>query len=64
MGQWVGAQRQVKVTKKTQKYPHLWRSPRERQTENEKRFFSMSTRRLAESIEGLNSSLALAAGDL
>jgi len=27
-------------------------------------FFSMSTRRLAESVEGLNSSLALAAGDL
>jgi len=26
--------------------------------------FSMSTRRLAESVEGLNSSLALAAGDL
>jgi len=30
---------------------------------NEKRFFSISTRRLAESVEGLNSSLALAAGD-
>ena len=27
-------------------------------------FFSMTTRRLAESVEGLNSSLALAAGDL
>jgi len=27
-------------------------------------FFSMSTRRLAESVEGLNSSLVLAAGDL
>jgi len=27
-------------------------------------FFFMSTRRLAESVEGLNSSLALAAGDL
>jgi len=27
-------------------------------------FFSMSTRTLAESVEGLNSSLALAAGDL
>jgi len=27
-------------------------------------FFSMSTRRLAESVQGLNSSLALAAGDL
>ena len=29
-----------------------------------KTFFSISTRRLAESIEGLNSSLALVAGDL
>ena len=27
-------------------------------------FFSISTRRLAESVEGLNNSLALAAGDL
>jgi len=27
-------------------------------------FFSMSTKRLAESVEGLNSSLALAVGDL
>ena len=27
-------------------------------------FFSMLTRRLAESVEGLNSSLALAAGNL
>jgi len=31
---------------------------RKRQTENEKRFFSSSTRRLTESVEGLNSSLA------
>ena len=33
-------------------------------TKNGKRFFSISTRRLAESVEGLNSSLALAAGEL
>ena len=37
--------------------------PREPQTENKKIFFSISTRRHAESVEGLNSSLALAAGD-
>ena len=62
MGQWVGGQ--VKVAKKMQKHPHLWRSSSKRQTKNEKMFFSMSTRRLADSVEGLNSSLALAGGDL
>jgi len=32
--------------------------------QKQKNFFSMSTRKLAESVEGLNSSLALAAGDV
>ena len=41
----------------------LWRHLQKTPTENEKLFF-MSTTRLAESVEGLNSSLALAAGDL
>jgi len=40
----------------------LWRHLQKTPTENKKFFFSMSTRRLAESVEGLNSSLA--AGDL
>jgi len=44
--------------------PSLWRYLQKTPTENEKRFFLMSTGRLAESVEGLNSSLALAAGDL
>jgi len=30
MGQLVGAQGQVKVAKKMQKYSHLWRSPSKR----------------------------------
>jgi len=48
---------------KNAKTPHLWRFPQ--QTPNQKQiFFSMSTRRLAESVGGLNSSLALAAGNL
>jgi len=47
-----------------QNMPSLLRHLQKTPTENEKRFFSMSTRRLAESVEGLNSSLALAAGDL
>jgi len=33
-------------------------------TENEKNFFSISTTRLAESVEGLNSSLAQSPGGL
>jgi len=64
MGQSVGAQGQVKVVKKMQNTPTCDIPPSKRQTKNEKKFFSMSTRRLAESVEGLNSSLALAAGDL
>jgi len=38
--------------------------PSEPPIESEKRFFSILTTTLAESVEGLNSSLALAAGDL
>jgi len=63
MAQWVGAQGRPTVSKNKQKHPHVWRSPREPKTENEKNFFSILTRRLVESIKGLNSSLALAAGD-
>jgi len=37
--------------------------PANAKPKTKKFFFSMSTRRLAESVEGLNSSLALAAGD-
>ena len=40
----------------------LWHHLQKTPTENEKRYFSMSTRRPAEPVEGLNSSLA--AGDL
>jgi len=47
-----------------QNMPSLWRHLQKTPTENEKRFFSMSTRRLAEAVKGLNSSLALAAGNL
>ena len=49
---------------KKQKHPHLWRSPQQMPNQKQKNFFSMSTRKLAESVEGLNSSLALAAGDV
>jgi len=39
MGQWVGAQGQVKVAKKCKNTPTCDVRPSERQTENEKRFF-------------------------
>jgi len=45
-----------------QNMPSLWCHLQK--TPTEKRFSSMSTRRLAESVEDSNSSLALAAGDL
>jgi len=41
----------------SQKHPHWWRSPRKLPIKNEIFFFD-STTRLAESVEGLNSSLA------
>jgi len=63
-GPWVGAQGRPKVAKKRQYQSHLWRSPPENpKPKTKKIFFSISTRRHAESVEGLNSSLALAAGD-
>ena len=39
MGQWVGAQSQVKVAKKMQKHPHLWRSPQRTPNQKQKKFF-------------------------
>ena len=59
-----GAQDQAKMAKITQKHPYLWRSPQKAQTQNEKIFFSILTTRLAESVEGLNSSLAQLPGEL
>jgi len=49
---------------KNAKTPPLVTSPQQTPNQNQKNFFSMSTRRLAESVEGLNSSLALAASNL
>ena len=55
MAQWVVAQGQVKVAKNTLTCGFPARKP---PTENKIIFFSISTTRLAESVEGLNSSLA------
>jgi len=49
---------------KNAKTPPLVTFPSANAKPKTKKFFSMSTRRLGESVEGLNSSLALAAGDL
>ena len=65
MGQWVGVQGKVKAAKKKQKHPHLWRSPKRTPNRKRKTFlFSISSRRLAESVDGLDSSLAQSAGEL
>ena len=64
MGQWVGAQGRTKVTKISKTCALIVTSPPENLHRKQKTFFFMSTRKLAESVEGLNSSLALAAGDL
>ena len=49
---------------KNAKTPPLLTLPPANAKRKTKKYFSMSTRRLSESVEGLNSSLALAAGDL
>jgi len=49
---------------KFENMPSLWRYLQKTPNWKQKTIFLMSARRLAESIEGLNSSLALAAGDL
>ena len=64
MGQLVGAQGQVKVAKKSKNTPTCDVPPANAKPKTNKIVFSMWTRRLAESGEGLNSSLVLAAGDL
>jgi len=48
----------------SQKHPHLWRFPPKTLHQKQKIFFSISIARLAECVEGLNSSLAQSAGEL
>jgi len=50
--------------KKRKNTPTCSGPPSEPQTENENRFFSISSRRLAESEDGLDSSLAQSGGEL
>jgi len=61
MGQWAGAQDRPKVAKISEICLHCdVTTP----TKNKKRFSSISTRRLAESVDGLDSSLAQSPGEL
>ena len=59
---WIGAQGQSNWSK-IQKQHTLWRPPGEPQTQIKNNFL-IETIRLAASVEGLNSSLAIAAGEL
>jgi len=63
MCQWIGAQGWPKVTKISEACPHCDVNSRKPLLKM-KNVFSMLTRRLAESVEGLNSSLVLVAGNL
>ena len=55
MAHWVGTQGQVKLAQKSRKYALIVTSPQK--TPNPKRIvFSISTRRLAESVDALKSS--------
>ena len=51
-----------KVSLKNVKHSHLWCHPQRTPNSDKEIFFSIKTRKLHESVEGLNSSLALAAG--
>ena len=62
MGPWVGTQGGAKGDQNFQNMPSLWRHLQKTPNPKQKTFFSMSARRLAEAVEGLNSSLA--AGNL
>jgi len=64
MGQWVGAQGWPKVAKIVKTCLLCDVSSRNPPTKNEKRFFSTLSTRLAESVDGLDSSLAKSPGEL
>jgi len=64
MGQWVGAQDQPKAAKISKTCLLGDVTSKNPPTENKKRFFSILTTRLAESVDGLDSSLAQSPGEL
>ena len=64
MGHWVSVQGLIKLAKNAKTSLHYDVTPRKPQIQNEKFVFSISTKRLAESLEGFNSPLAQSAGEL
>jgi len=64
VGQWVEAQGRPKVAKIFKTCLLCDVTSRNPPTEIEKRFFSILTTRLAESVDGLDSSLAQSPGEL
>ena len=63
MAHWIGAQGQSNLWK-IKKHPHFVTSPHENSKPKSKKYFLIETRRLAASVEGLNTYLAIAAGEL
>jgi len=61
---WVGAQSQVNLARTSRKHAPIMMLPTENIKPKTKLFFSISSRRFAESVDGLNSSLAQSAGEL
>jgi len=65
VGLFDGRPGQGKVGHKNVKTPHLWRPPkRNPKPKTENYYFWLGPRSLSESVEGLNTSLAAAAGEL
>jgi len=63
-GPWDWCPGPVKVGQKTENAPTLRASPRRTPYLNQKFFFKIEPRRLPASVEGLNNSLAIVAGEL
>jgi len=64
MTRWVGAQDQVTSATKARKHASIVTSPTQNPKPKTKIFFLKYTRRLADSVDGLNSSLAPSFGEL
>jgi len=64
MAQWVVVQSQVKVAKKSKNAPTCSSPPANPKPKTKIVFFSISSRRRAESEDGLDSSLAQSGGEL
>jgi len=64
LAHWIGVKGWVTLAKNIAKTPPFVTSPQKAPHPKRKTFFSVSTRTLAESVEGLKSSVAQSAGEL